>query len=127
VAMKPVSALVLVVLVFAGPSAAQDDYPKKIVGKWEITKAGGGASAGTVIEFTKDNKLAAKVKIADMEIKLTGTYKLDKDKLELKLKTDGMEIEETLTIKKLTDEAMELEDKDGKIDQLKKVKDKKDK
>ena len=35
--------------------------------------------------------------------------------------TAEMTVEETLTIKKLTDEAMELEDKDKKIDAAKKV------
>lgn len=123
--MKKFSALMLGVLVLAGTSRAQDDNAKKIVGKWEITKAAGGAPVGSIIEFTKDGKMSAAIKIEGMEIKLEGTYKLEKDKLEVKLKTPDMTIEETLTIKKLTDDAMELEDKDKKTDELKKVKDKK--
>ena len=125
--MKKLSALVLGVLVLAGSATAQDDNAKKIVGKWEITKAGGGAPVGTIIEFTKDNKVAATIKNEGMEIKLDGTYKIDKDKIELKLKAGDMTIDETLTIKKLTDDALELEDKDKKIDELKKVKEKKEK
>ena len=125
--MKKLSALVLGVLVLAGSATAQDDNAKKIVGKWEITKAGGGAPVGTIIEFTKDNKVAATLKLDGMEIKLDGTYKIEKDKIELKLKAGDMNIDETLTIKKLTDDALELEDKDKKIDELKKVKEKKEK
>ena len=125
--MKKLSALVLGVLVLAGSATAQDDNAKKIVGKWEITKAGGGAPVGTIIEFTKDNKVAATIKNEGMEIKLDGTYKIDKDKIELKLKAGDMNIDETLTIKKLTEDVLELEDKDKKIDELKKVKEKKEK
>jgi uncharacterized protein (TIGR03066 family) len=125
--MKKFSALVLGVLILSGSATAQDDNAKKIVGKWEITKAGGGAPVGSVIEFTKDGKLNAVIKIEGMEIKMDGTYKLEKEKLSVTLKTAEMTVEETLTIKKLTDEAMELEDKDKKIDELKKVKDKKEK
>ena len=125
--MKKLSALVLGVLVLAGSATAHDDNAKKIVGKWEITKAGGGAPVGTIIEFTKDNKVAATLKLDGMEIKLDGTYKIEKDKIELKLKAGDMNIDETLTIKKLTDDALELEDKDKKIDELKKVKEKKEK
>jgi uncharacterized protein (TIGR03066 family) len=125
--MKKLAALVLGVLVLAGSATAQDDNDKKIVGKWEITKAGGGAPVGSVIEFTKDGKLGGSVKLNDKELKLEGTYKVTKDKLELKIKVDGMDHDETLTIKKLTDEVMELKDKDDKIDELKKVKDKKEK
>ena len=125
--MKKLSALVLGVLVLAGSATAHDDNAKKIVGKWEITKAGGGAPVGTIIEFTKDNKVAATLKLDGMEIKLDGTYKIEKDKIELKLKAGDMNIDETLTIKKLTDDALELEDKDKKIDELKKVKEKNEK
>ena len=125
--MKKFSALVLGVLILSGSATAQDDNAKKIVGKWEITKAGGGAPVGSVIEFTKDGKMNAVIKLEGMEIKMDGTYKLEKEKLSVTLKTPDMTVEETLTIKKLTDEAMELEDKDKKIDELKKVKDKKEK
>lgn len=126
--MRKLSALVLGVLVLSGTASAQDDNAKKIVGKWEITKAAGGAPAGSIIEFTKDGKMSALIKMDGNEIKLDGTYKLEKEKLSVSLKLpDGGTIDEALTIKKLTDDAMELEDKDKKIDELKKVKEKKEK
>lgn len=120
--MKTVSALVLGVLVFgfAGSVKAQDDNAKKIVGIWVLDKSSGDLPVGTAVEFTKDGKLSATVKIETMEIKIDGTYKIEKDKLTVKLKAGEMSIEETATITKLTDDALELKDKDGKLDSFKK-------
>jgi uncharacterized protein (TIGR03066 family) len=125
--MKAISAFVLGVLVFASTGAAQDDNDKKIVGKWEITKAGGQAEKGSIIEFGKDGKLSGTIKFQGQDVTFSGKYKLAKDKLDLNLKVGDMEVDESLTVKKLTDDTMELEDKDKKVDELKKVKDKKDK
>ena len=122
--MKRVSAAVLgvVVLGMAGFAPAADDAAKKIVGKWEITKAGGDVPVGSTIEFTKDGKLAAAIKAEGQELKLTGTYKLDKEKLTVKITVENQTVEEIVTVKKLTDDEMELEDKDKKVDVLKKKK-----
>ena len=57
-----------------------------------------------------------------MEVKLDGTYKVEKDKLTVKIKIGDQNIEETATIKKLTDDALEIEDKDKKVDVFKKKK-----
>ena len=51
-----------------------------------------------------------------------GTYKVEKDKLTVKIKLGEQNIEETATIKKLTDDALETEDKDKKVDVFKKKK-----
>jgi uncharacterized protein (TIGR03066 family) len=99
-----------------------DEFPKLIVAKWEITKAGGSAPAGTVLDFAKDKSVTMIIKMDDNEIKTKGSYTIEKDKVTLKFKFGGMDSEEVLTIKKLTDEAMELEDKDGGVDVLKKKK-----
>ena len=125
--MKRLNAIVIgmIALGLAGSARADDktdDYAKKIVGKWELTKAGGDVPVGSIVEFTKDGKLSATIKADGMEIKLEGTYKLDKDKLALTIKVNDQTVEETVTIKKLTDEVMELEDKDKKVDELKKKK-----
>jgi uncharacterized protein (TIGR03066 family) len=105
---------------FAGTARAQDDNEKKIVGTWVLDKSSGDLPVGSVVEFTKDGKLSAMVKIETMEIKIEGTYKVEKDKLSVKLKAGDMNIEETATITKLTDEVLELKDKDGKVDAFKK-------
>jgi uncharacterized protein (TIGR03066 family) len=122
--MKALSAamLSLAVVAFAGTAQAQDDHAKKIVGVWEVAKSGGDLPAGTTIEFTKDNKLVAVVKADDQEINLKGTYSVEKDKLTVKITLGDDTIEETATIKKLTDDDLEIEDKDKKVDVFKKVK-----
>lgn len=118
-------ALGLAVLGLAGTAGAQDkkdDNAAKIVGKWEVTKSGSDLPAGSTIEFTKDGKLTAVVKADGQELKLDGTYKVEKEKLTVKLKLGDQEMEEAVTIKKLTDDALEVEDKDKKVDVFKKVK-----
>jgi uncharacterized protein (TIGR03066 family) len=122
--MRALSAAVLgVVLVLGASSArAQDDNAKKIVGVWEVTKSAGDLPVGTTVEFTKDSKLVVVIKADSAEINLDGTYKIDKDKLTVKVKIDNKDVEEVATIKKLTDDALEIEDKDKKVDVFKKKK-----
>ena len=98
----------------------KDDNGKKIVGKWEVTKSGSDLPVGSTLDFTKDLKLTAVIKGDDT--KLEGSYKIDKDKLTVKLKAGDQTIEEVVTITKLTDDALELKDKDAKVDVLKKAK-----
>jgi uncharacterized protein (TIGR03066 family) len=122
--MKAVSAVVLglAVVVFAGAAKAEDDNAKKLIGVWVVDKSSGDLPPGSSVEFTKDGKLAAVVKADGKEIKFEGTYKLEKDKITVKLKVENETIEETVTIKKLTDEELEIEDKDKKVDTFKKKK-----
>ena len=98
----------------------KDDNTTKIVGKWEVTKSGSDLPVGSTVEFTKDLKLTAVIKGDDT--KLEGTYKIDKEKLTVKLKVGDQSVEETVTITKLTEDAMELKDKDAKVDVFKKLK-----
>jgi len=122
--MKALCAAVLgvCVVVSAGAARPDDDNAKKIIGTWEVTKSSGDLPAGTTIEFTKDGKLMAVIKADGQEVKLDGTYKVEKDKLTVKVKLGDQTIEETATIKKLTDDALEIEDKDKKVDVFKKKK-----
>lgn len=123
--MKAFSAAVLCVcvLAFAGNvRAADDDNAKKLVGTWVLSKAGGDLPEGSTVEFTKDGKLKVAIKDGSGDIKVDGTYKLEKEKITVKLKFMDQNIEESITIKKITDEVLELEDKDKKIDTFKKKK-----
>jgi len=122
--MKSVFAGLLGVAIvgFATTAQAQDDNAKKIVGIWEVAKAGGDLPAGSTIEFTKDGMINAVVKVEGMEVKLDGTYTVAKEKLTVKIKVADQNIEEVATIKKLTDDALEIEDKDKKVDVFKKKK-----
>ena len=123
--MKALSFAMLgaLLIVSAGTARAQDDNAKKIVGSWELTKSGGDLPVGTIIEFTKDMKLSAVIITKDGKDKVTGTYKIEKDKITVKvtINDNKTEEEESATIKKLTDDALEIEDKDKKVDVFKKV------
>ncbi|MBX9624963.1 MAG: hypothetical protein K2X82_14245 [Gemmataceae bacterium] len=132
--MKAVRAVVLgaLVVAVAGPGRADDkkdekDYAKKLLGKWEITKAGNpnGAQAGSILEFLKDGKYREVIVGKDGQKQAgPGSYRIEKDKVVIKTGPEGQEFEEALAITKLTDDAMELTDKDGGVDVLKRVKDK---
>jgi uncharacterized protein (TIGR03066 family) len=98
----------------------KDDVSAKLVGTWELAKSGGDLPPGTIIEFTKDGKLKATLKADDQTITIEGTYKLDKNKIEVKVKVGEEIVEETVTIKRLTDKELEVEDKEGKVDTFKK-------
>jgi uncharacterized protein (TIGR03066 family) len=107
---------------FAVAADDKDDFAKKIVGKWEITKSEAEAPVGAVIEFTKDGKFNISVKLDGKDVKLDGTYKVDKDKLTTEVSIAGKAEKDVDTIKKLTDEEMEIENKDKKVITLKKKK-----
>jgi uncharacterized protein (TIGR03066 family) len=100
----------------------KDDNATAIVGLWEITKAGGDVGAGSTLQFAKDGKVVLVVKSDDGDVKREGTYKIEKDKLTVTLKAGDDDFDQVLTIKKLKDDDMELEDKDGGIDVLKRKK-----
>jgi len=112
----------VVLVAFAGNAKAEDADAKKLVGVWTLAKAGGNLPEGSVVAFTKDGKLTVEVKADGKEVKLEGTYTLAKDQLSVKLKLGDDKIEETMTVKKLTDDELVTEDKDKKIDSFKKKK-----
>jgi uncharacterized protein (TIGR03066 family) len=115
-------ALGVVILVPVGRCAAAEDPAKQIVGKWEITKSEEKALVGATVEFTKDGKFSAKVKIDDKDVTLEGTYKVEGNKLTTKMKIEDEVKEDTDTITKLTDDLLELTDKDKKVTELKRKK-----
>jgi len=116
--MRTLSALVLgaAALGLVGSAAAQDtdDFAKKIVGKWKVTETKTDAPVGMLVEFTKDGKLTLSATVEGKEHKAEGTYSVEKDRLKYKLRLADRTVEETEAIKKLTDDVLELEDKDKK-------------
>ena len=74
--------------------------------------------AGSSIEFAKDGKFTVKVKGEKDEVG-TGTYKVEKAKLTVKLKFGDVAIEQSATIKKLTATELQLEGEDKKTDEFK--------
>ncbi|HSQ55973.1 MAG TPA: hypothetical protein VLM40_09510 [Gemmata sp.] len=122
--MKTLCAGVLCVCLaaLASPAAAQDDNAKKILGAWLVEKQTGDLPVGTVVEFMKEGKMSVTLKQEDKDMKLSGTYKLEKDKLTVVVVFGDDKHEENLTIKKLTDDALEVTDKDNKTETFKKKK-----
>ncbi len=118
--MKTLLAAALGLTLFA-LSAKADDTPK-LLAKWEVTKSTGDTPVGAVVEFAKDGKMTATIKDGDKELKLDGTYKLDGKKLNVKLTLGEQKIDHDFTITFKGDDGLELEDKDKKIDTLKKKK-----
>ena len=111
------------VVVFAGIARADDDdNAKKLLGVWVIDKSGSMLPEGSTAEFLKEGKLKVVLKDKTGDMNFSGTYKLAKDKLTTVVKFMDKDIEDILTIKKLTDEVLEVEDKDGTVDTFKKKK-----
>jgi len=116
--------LACVPICLAADDATKSTNAEKIVGKWEISKTGTeGAPVGAVVEFQKNGKRILSLKISDKELTFTGTYKVEKDRLTVTLKTlDGKEESETNTIKTLNDTTLVLIEKDKKETEFKKQK-----
>jgi uncharacterized protein (TIGR03066 family) len=117
------------VVMFAGVAISDD---KKIdagnlVGKWEVTKAPeDSVPKGAVIEFTKDGKLKLALEFNGKKFEMEGTYKVDGEKLQTKMKDpSGAEHEDSDTIKSLSADKAVLVGKEGKEVELTKVKEKK--
>jgi len=101
----------------------KDDNAAKIVGTWELIKSDDAtAPIGATVTFTKDGKLLVNATVNGQEIKIEGTYKVEKDKLLSEMKIGDMTMKDTDTIKKLTDDELELVDKDMKASVLNKKK-----
>jgi uncharacterized protein (TIGR03066 family) len=120
-ALKCLGLAALLVTVSAIARADEKDYPKLIVGMWEVTKAAEGTvPEGTLIEFSKDGKMKVSAKKGDDDFKLEGTYKVVKSTFEFTLKLGDMEKSQTITITKLTAKEMATKNEEGKVVELKK-------
>jgi len=125
--MKSIVAALAAAAVLVGVAAAQDKKdPKKddkkvdaakLLGRWELTRSTlDPRPKSATVEFTKDNKVTVAVTAGNgKEDKYTGTYKVNGDKLTVKLTIPGeTDQEDTDTIQTLTDEKLLLIDKDKK-------------
>src|ERR1043165_8100168 len=66
--------------------ASAGDNAKKLVGVWEF--AGKKGPKGT-IEFTKDGNIKMKLALGDKDFEVGGTYKLNKDVINMKIHFGG--------------------------------------
>jgi len=110
------STLGIVILCLATAARADEkDVAKALVGKWEATKVDPDTlPQGTIVEFTKDGKVNIVAKKDGNDVNIGGTYKLDAQKLTVKLKMGDDEKEHTVTIKKISDTEFVAEHEDGK-------------
>jgi uncharacterized protein (TIGR03066 family) len=114
--MKVLFAVLAALLVLAGSGRAADKIDaEKLLGKWEVTKGDTEAPKNAILEFAKEGKLMVSFELDGKKMELSGTYKIEEDKITLTLKSaDGKEKISVETVKSLTDDMLVLEDKDGK-------------
>ena len=127
--MKALLAACVAAVVCVGAGLAQDKKddkkidPAKLVGKWEWTKSDDpDAPKGATVEFTKDNKMTISGEVKGEKFEMAGTYKVEGDKLTVKLSLPGGKDSEDRTIQTLTDDKLVLVDKDKKTNELTKKK-----
>ena len=119
-----VAAAVLVAAVGGGADGRQDAAKidaKLLVGKWQPQDK----AKDFTVEFTKDGKVT--VAGGGSEVKAEGTYKLDGDKLSMKLKKGEEEKTMMRTIHSLTRTELVSSDDGGRKDTLVRGPGKKDK
>src|SRR5262249_13035255 len=97
----------------------KDDKAAKLLGIWEITNT---VNRGGTNSFNKDGKLVLAQKNSEgTEFKFGGTYKVEGDKLVYDVKLINEDLSRTETIKKLTDNNLDLVNSDGGATTLKKI------
>lgn len=113
----------VVVLVAGGTTVGQDSKDKVdaklLVGKW--TPDDELKRDKMIIEFTKDGKLAIGVKFGEKELKIDGTYKVDGNKITVKMAFMGEEKSEVMTVNTLNKTTLVTTDEKGKKDTLVRV------
>ena len=114
--------LVSVLLIAPSNSFAEEKIDGKLlIGKWVPEKQ--PEQFKITIEYLKDNKLTVELEAGGDKQKSEGTYKLDGNKIEIKVEVLGQEHNPKYTIKKLTDSEMVTYDEEKKEEKtLKKVK-----
>jgi uncharacterized protein (TIGR03066 family) len=122
-AWKLLAVAAVVCLVGTAARADEKEYPKLIVGKWELTKVEeGGLPKGSIIEFDKDGKVKATIKKDDKDSTLEGTYKVEGDSFTVTMKVGDEERKQKITILKLTDSELHIKNEMGKMSELTKKK-----
>ncbi|MCS6867072.1 MAG: TIGR03066 family protein [Gemmataceae bacterium] len=122
--MRSVVAVVACGVVVAGGWAADEPIDaKKLLGQWELPKAGPNDTQ-MIVEMMEKGKLTMTVMVKGQAERCPGTYKLTGNKLEIEVTFMGQTLQETLTIVKLTDTELVTKDSKGIEETLKRVKEK---
>jgi uncharacterized protein (TIGR03066 family) len=104
------------------PAADPTIDAKKLLGRWELPKAGPN-DPPMIIEMMDKGKLTLSIMVQGQTERRDGSYKLTGDKLEIEIAFMGQTLKETLTIVKLTDTELVTKDSKGIEETLKRVKD----
>jgi uncharacterized protein (TIGR03066 family) len=116
-----VMACLLIVGAQADETKEKIDNTKMLIGKWEVTKATGDAAltaAGVVIEFTKDGNMTVTLNDAK-RTQQKATYKVEADNILVNMIIDGKDQKlGAITIKKLSDRDLILEQKKESNDRV---------
>ena len=114
--------LVSLLLLSPSPSLVEDKIDGKLlIGKWEAEKPPEGVEKA-VVEYLKDGKLSVEVEAQGQKHKFEGTYKLEGNKLNVKIDINGNEQEQKRIIAKLTDTELVTMDDEKMERKYKKVK-----
>jgi uncharacterized protein (TIGR03066 family) len=106
-----------------GLTARADDEKidaKKLVGKWTAENEDSGAKV--LMELGKDGKLKLTVTEKNAkDVQVSGTYKLDGNKLVVTFKAGDKEHKETLTVVSVDDDELVIKDPKGKKEKYERV------
>lgn len=109
--MKKISAMMLVVALCSMMLVACGSKGNEIVGAWEVTVTEGEATVTMEQTFLEDGTF--KMSMAGQEaITLSGTYKIDGDKLTMTMTMNGTE-ETTTSTYKIDGDKMTVKDENG--------------
>ena len=115
-------------LVLAGRTESQDKPveidAKKLIGKWHQTDKKGKAG-NAVTEFKARGKMSVTGDFDCKSLEFTGTYRVEGNKLTMKMMFKDREMDEVVTILKLTDDVLATRDKIGTEQTFERVKAKK--
>ncbi len=113
--MVGLAAAVLMTAV-GGTAGARDEKAKVdaklILGKWTPDEE--AKKDKIVIDFAKDGKMVIAIAFGGKELKIDGTYKVDGDKLTVKMSFMGEEKSEVMTVNSLTATKLVTTDDKGK-------------
>lgn len=115
--------LVSVLLLAPTTSPVEDKIDGKLlIGKWTPEKLPDNVDKLTV-EYKKEDKVSVELETQGMKLNFEGTYKLDGDKLNIKIDFNGTEQNQKRKITKLTADEMVTNDDETKEERkYKKVK-----
>lgn len=122
---EEVSSMARFVRTFApSTETPEKDNAKLLGGAWEVVKtAPGGLPVGSVMDFGKEGKLKLAVQEEGQVHKADGTYKVAGNKIAITVNWSADKVtKQTLTIKKISEKELSIEDDKGKGVELKRNK-----